>query len=216
MLIFTMNMEEAFISLVCLALVLTSGIEFFDKILKYLERVEPTIVGGHDTVISVSKNGKIGQRFDQCFAKERVVHSLHVDNLEQIQIVQFMVAFRPLEDLVHNTVLQHGHLESVAKDPKVEETAPIKRLVIIGSELACIKPGIEELEYLRISIQQIEPFVGCFYEGSIEGCAEVVAVEYQQVFVDGELLFGGANDDGDNPSSVVLAVARKNREKEGI
>jgi hypothetical protein len=60
-----------------------------------------------------------------------------------------------------------------------------------------------------IGIEQIDLFVDCLYERSIEGRAEVVGVEYQQVFVDGETFLGRANDDRNNSSLEVLAVARK-------
>lgn len=67
-----MNMEEALVPLwplVVRYLVLTSEIELFNKILKYLDRVPLAILSCHDAFIIFSKRNVVRNVFNHDFAK---------------------------------------------------------------------------------------------------------------------------------------------------
>jgi hypothetical protein len=181
MLILAVNMKEALLSFRGFGVrgfISTSGIKLFHEVREYLDGKKLVSVGSHSTDIFVPERQLVGQEFDHSFAKRRATYSILVYGLECLKV---KAAFQGVlgKDSVHDTVLQHGYLESIAKYPKLKELSPVQGLIVLGSELTRVEPGMEVLKHLLLDIEQIDLLISGFDKRSVQGCAEVVGVEHQ-------------------------------------
>lgn len=125
-----------------------------------------------------------------------------------------VLAYNFAKNLIHDTVLQHRHLQVIAQHPEPSEIRPTQGFIILIliDKLACVEPGMQVLEGVIVDLVQLHLFLLRFCKRSVERCAKVVGVKRQQVFVDSVFLsdLGWANENRDQSSCEVLAVAREN------
>lgn len=210
MLILAVNMKEALVSVrsfVVRNLVFMSGIHFFDDVLEYLKGEPMTRASSHVTILCISVITLVGQEFDQGFTKQRSFHGILVykfDDLEWESILASILG----KEFIHGTVLQQGHLESIFEYPEADEISPAQRFSVVEDELAGIQPGVKVSKNVFFDIEQFDLFLSCFHEVSVEGGAELIRVEDQQIFVDDEGFLEWINNGRDNSSLEVLSVVR--------